>query len=284
MSVSVTDESGLEPVDEGPTDGPPGSRSIENLLGRTGKRVLSRFPRLYTAVKRAWISTRFRFSGNPIISDLAYLRRLEGTEGLFVDVGANAGQSALSVAKVNSSLRILAFEPNPDLEADLRTVKRLLGDRFTYKLVALSETTGETAMLVPTLRGSSLTQAGSVDAGAFDARLGHLEDRFGTRPGVRRTVVKTLRFDELELVPTVVKMSVEGAELTVLKGMTRTLDTSRPLLRIDRNVHTHQVLPFLEERGYRIARYDRATNDLIPCEDLGRAKVYWAVPSNPPST
>jgi hypothetical protein len=58
-------------------------------------------------------------------------------DGLFLDVGANVGQSAMSFRIFNRQARILSIEPNPDLEPDLRIV-RLVG-RCDYLMVSADE-------------------------------------------------------------------------------------------------------------------------------------------------
>lgn len=125
---------------------------------------------------------------------------------LFVDVGANVGFYALLAAAQGA--RVIAFEPNPKcsaamvenagfngFEIDVRTVG-LAGRRDTAKLYVQS----------PGNLGS--------------ATLRRTGDEIGT-----------IRLDTLDaqlegLMPTLIKIDVEGAEIGVVEGASRTLSAS----------------------------------------------------------
>ena len=57
--------------------------------------------------------------------------------GLFLDVGANDGISALSFRKFDKDYKILSLEPNFKLEEDLKKI-RLTDPHFEYKMVGAS--------------------------------------------------------------------------------------------------------------------------------------------------
>src|SRR5690349_3822915 len=61
-------------------------------------------------------------------------------DGLFLDIGANDGVSALSFRRINSTYAIFSVEPNPIQEPSLQRVKRRL-KRFEFRLCAAGETT-----------------------------------------------------------------------------------------------------------------------------------------------
>ena len=89
-------------------------------LASKTRSALTRSPRLYSAARRAAILGRYarKRVHEP---DFEFFRgRGDGT-GMLLDIGANAGQSALSFRAVNKG-PILSIEPNPGHERDLKMV------------------------------------------------------------------------------------------------------------------------------------------------------------------
>jgi FkbM family methyltransferase len=209
--------------------------------------------------------TSYRFwRGRPHEPEFAFFRRFDGDRRLFVDVGANAGQSALSFRLFNRTCPILSFEPNPDLQPALEHVRRLLGDSFAYRMCGLGAEERELSFFVPVIRGVALTQ----EATLFGERLRspsirrHL--RAVTQCGdlhVEERRLRVIRFDDLNLQPGFVKIDVQGAELEALRGMEQTLDACRPLLLTEGYGH---VRDFLAARAYRPFVYDAVADELQP--------------------
>ncbi len=169
------------------------------------------------------------------------LARLNRGPGVFYDIGANWGYFSLLVAAAPGFTgRIHAFEPNAVSRADLVATVAAAGLKglVTPHAIALGDFGGE-AML----------QAGT------NFRTGLA----GLSGGTDGTPVAVRRLDELDLSPpTCLKIDVEGAEASVLRGSTRTLRTARPLVVIEnflnRDDHqgTLEPLLLLEAAGYRL--------------------------------
>jgi FkbM family methyltransferase len=233
---------------------------------------------LWDALERGRTTYRYR-RGRPHEPEFAFFRRFEGDRRLFVDGGANAGQSALSFRLFNTTCPILSFEPNPDLRPALEHVRRLLGESFDYRLCGLGAEAREVPFFVPVVRGVALTQ----EATLFGDRL--------LQPGVRRRIravtlsddmrieerrLKIVRFDDLDLRPGFVKLDVQGAELEALRGMERTLAVCRPLLMTE---GCGRVRGFLEERGYHVFVYEPARHGLAPLSAAPTAYNFFFVPA-----
>ena len=112
-----------------------------------GRALLTRIG-LWDRIERWRLRRRFR-QGIAHERDFLFFRHFEGSDRLFVDIGANLGQSALSFRLANRTCPILSFEPNPDMEHALCEVKRLLGDLFNFRMHGLGAATEAKREMAP---------------------------------------------------------------------------------------------------------------------------------------
>jgi FkbM family methyltransferase len=167
---------------------------------------------------------------------------------VFYDVGANVGFFTLLAArKVGSGGFVYAFEPVPSNAEQIQRNAVLNGcENICVVNVAVSDTVGRGELFLARHAGGSTL-----------AECGAPPDLIGT------VEVETISIDshvkrEMVRMPNVVKIDVEGAELSVLQGMREVLRTARPVLLIefDDEVETtcEQKLArsrqFLTEFGY----------------------------------
>lgn len=164
---------------------------------------------------------------------------------VFFDVGANVGfYSLLASRLVGSTGHVIAFEPVP------RNIA------FLHRHIVLNN--AENVTILP-LACTDRSSVGLFCEGENNA-LGHLagltDECELTSVPHRVSLVATLSLDEaaetLAVVPDVIKIDVEGAELRVLKGAKNLLGGVRPALLL--SVHSAQLredcLQFLESVGY----------------------------------
>lgn len=206
-------------------------------------------------------------SGMPHEPEFRFFAGLEGVEGLFIDAGANAGQSAVSLRSVNHSLRILSFEPNPLLEPLLRRVSNELLDMFEYRMTGLSDHRRSTVLHVPVIDDLLVTPLATLDRSVFDREHYHdqlvglsLEGRYE----VTEVTVELERFDDLGLDPTVIKIDTEEHELSCLAGMMETIDRCSPILMIEDNPQSNEIASLLARVGYEPLLYDANADELVP--------------------
>lgn len=194
--------------------------------------------------------------------DFAAFRQLRG-EGLFLDVGASIGQSALSFRIFNRNAPILSLEPLPSHRKDLRFV-RLVIRRHRFMIVGAAEESRRATLYVPMLGSYELPAESSlsrVDAVAVLERL-KAQGASPKRLHLKKVEVNLQRLDELNLSPAFVKIDVEGAELGVLKGLRETISRCWPVLMIERSERIGQVIELLGADGYAPFVYDQSTHDL----------------------
>lgn len=139
---------------------------------------------------------------------------------VFFDVGANAGYYSLICSRTNPEAEIYSFEPIPStfMKFMRNSALNMCINIRPYNF-GLSDTEG--------------TQEMYFDAGESGA--GSLRDIRGNAP-VRETA-RFMRLDDFVekygVVPDVMKIDVEGAELFVLKGGIKTLKENSPIIFIE---------------------------------------------------
>lgn len=214
------------------------------------KSELTRFPALYERSRRPYAVGRY-WLRRPHDDDYRVFGMFPERTGVFLDVGANAGMSALSFRIYNKSCPIVSVEPNPFHEADLRFVGRLARP-FTYKLWAAGAREDELTLHVPVYRGVPITAEASLlreqveTSSSLRARVGDALAT-GDLEIVARTVpVKPL--DRLGVRPAFVKLDVQGFEHQALIGLTGTIARDRPVLLVERPEPDVDAL--LSEWGY----------------------------------
>src|SRR5829696_2958408 len=115
--------------------------------------LLSPLARLYPIARRGWQISRYALH-RPVThgGDFAGLARIAQRDGLFLDVGASSGTSAMSFRVFNRRSPILAIEPNRLLEPELRFLRRIV-PRFDYVIAAAGDERGTVRMYVPFFKG-----------------------------------------------------------------------------------------------------------------------------------
>lgn len=138
----------------------------------------------------------------------------------FVDVGANIGlYSVVASHAVGPSGRVIAVEPQPILAAVAVSNAEL---NFQYNIDVRTCALGETA------GNAILYQTSSTNDGAATLRLRDGEKSFGESIGVEVETLSNLLRDCRVSQVSGMKIDVEGAELSVLKGFTEELMRSPP--------------------------------------------------------
>jgi FkbM family methyltransferase len=190
------------------------------------------------------------------LDTLRLLRGLLKPGDHFVDCGANIGYFTFAAARcVGASGRVDAFEPDPLNRARLEAHLAANGSPANVRVhaVALSEAAGEATLYHPA-----------------DASRNHGEaSLFAPAGGTATTAyeVATARLDAmLDHPPQLIKMDIEGAELTALKGMTALLRAAAPpALVIEHNPES------AASAGFRAGDLLRYLNQCQP-----RYRAYWA--------
>lgn len=239
------------------------------------KSAAARLGPVYRMARRMRALSRYLVR-RPHDPDFAAFGKIPG-DGLFLDVGASVGQSALSFRIFNKTAPILSLEPLPGHRRDLEFVRRVLRGH-SFMMVGAAEETRRATLFVPMLGSYELPAESALrreDAAAVLTRLEE-EGVDAGRLSLKEIEVDLRRVDELELDPTFVKIDVEGAEVEVLQGMRETIARSRPSFMIERSERVGEVVELLVAGcGYRACVYDQAGKALRPYEGQETVNVFF---------
>ena len=224
-----------------------------------------------------WIATALFWHGldghEPETSST--LRFLFERSATFIDVGANYGFYSILGALWNPNLRVVAFEPVPQIHEGLRQNVALnrLEDRIVCENLALADRCGKATFFLPgweekRAEGKDLDSSGTLVADGWQARKNS-----------PRIQVETTRFDDYEkrrpMQVDLVKIDVEDFEADVLAGMREVIKRDRPFIvcevlpRAHRNERTRDIVASLEYQPYwitpsgyiRVSRFDFDRSD-----------------------
>lgn len=212
--------------------------------------LLSNFPYLFYFVKRVDLFAHY-VTKWPFDTDFDVFSRVAGIlpNPTIMDVGANIGQSAIEFCRVFPNPRIHSFEANPGLNGYLEYCKHLIGKRqMDIHMVGLSEVSKMLELYVPKRGEVFIYGEASLHPEIFDdpqvrSRIGQFE--------VTRQQMTLVDGDSLEFAPDIIKIDVQGHELSVLKGLKWTLQRYAPLLFIERSPVDAEIMRELESYGYQ---------------------------------
>ena len=179
----------------------------------------------------------------------------------FVDVGANHGYFTVLAARlVGPSGRVIAFEPNPPVFAQLREhLTRNSLTNVTPEPLALSDTGGSLTFFVSTCLTNSGLSSSVPEESAFER---------GALDSNRTIQVSATTFDEWSRTRDVgridlMKIDVEGAEPSVLRGMDETLSKAPPngiICEVRPGLEGGEIGDLLSRHGYSARVLDESAS------------------------
>jgi FkbM family methyltransferase len=245
-----------------------------NEARRALKRLLARHHGAYRWMRRASMFGKY-LCGRPHEADFSAFRHFAHRTGLFLDIGANSGESVLSFRLFNRTAPILSIEPNPCHEPDLRFLKHRIAN-FDYLLCAAGDRSGRATLYVPMYKNLPLTGEASFyrsqAIGNYWMRE-HVGAAATDEVRVTEVQVDVKRMDDLSLRPAFVKIDVQGFESNVVNGLHLTLAASEPVLMLERSGCDAALCRHLAALGYAafvyLPRVDAFTRyDAQPVQNL----------------
>lgn len=179
------------------------------------------------------------------------------SSGLFLDIGANNGITALGVHKVLPDYRIISIEADISHRAALERVKRRL-HAFDYMMIGASDVERDLVLYTPRVAGRLIHALTSSDLDYLKISVAR---DFGTSRALRaryeQRVVKCMPLDQLKFSPDIIKIDVEGYELAALTGLSATIDRQRPIILVEFTPgFFDKTKKFLDMKGYEYLIYD----------------------------
>jgi FkbM family methyltransferase len=170
----------------------------------------------------------------------------------FCDVGANVGQSIVSLSCLSGKAKIHAFEINQALIRDLKENTNKLGLNVTYHDFGVGEFDQDADLFLPVLDNVVAHTMGSMNLEAMKHPNIAYHLRYLNKDAQHRIIkvkAKIRNFDALNIRPDFIKIDAEGAELQVLNGMRRTLECQHPVLLIENNFEQN-IRAYMLRYGY----------------------------------
>jgi FkbM family methyltransferase len=181
--------------------------------------------------------------------------------GLFVDVGANDGMSALSFRRFDRRYRILSLEPNRLLKPWLQEVKDS-DAHFEYMMVGAGSAPARVRFYVPVYRGVVLHTFASANLESTRSTLtGNFGEAIAAACRIDAVDAEIVRLDDLNLEPTIIKIDAEGFDHDVLVGAVQTIEQCRPFVVVEiDDVRMSAIRSYFETRRYQLLEYDIASD------------------------
>ena len=203
---------------------------------------------------------RYRWSGDPSDAKYQFLSAQSLGTGTILDVGANYGQSALSIRHFAPDNPIVCIEANPTLVPALELAQRRVRD-CSYVIAAVSDDVGVQELTIPTFGRVANTGGASLDYDFVHGRAAILEERYQAPIEMRTQVVPTITVDSLGLDVSLLKIDVDGLEDRVIRGARTTIERSRPIIVMEVLHSTGDAMDLLATMGYSF--YLPSGRDLI---------------------
>jgi FkbM family methyltransferase len=202
--------------------------------------------------KQAFYHRYRQVLGRPHEPDFAALKQLRAdTPGVYVDIGANHGQSIHSIRVFRPSAQIVAFEPNPNLAGEItRAYSR--DSRVEVRALGLGDAVGEFTLFVPAYRGFVYDGLASLDEAEAMTWINPQRVYFFDASKVKalelRCRISTLDHENLQ--PAFIKIDVQGFEYNVLAGGVKTLAAHEPIVLIENYNGDPRSVQLMSELGY----------------------------------
>lgn len=206
---------------------------------------------------------------------------------LFLDIGANAGMSALSIYTLKPNAAVISFEPNPLNYPYLEKLADKF-DNFQYEQVGLGDQAGLLEFYYPVYNSKKMTALGSCNYLMAKSWLNNDTVYFfnSNKLEIEKVTVEIKTLDSFQLKPEFIKVDVEGFEYQVLLGGEKTIKENLPILLIEGVTQNSKVHNILKDWGYSAYKYssnqfhldefDCVNNFFVPKEKKELIQPYCA--------
>lgn len=187
----------------------------------------------------------------------AFMHLASEEDGLFLDVGANNGLSALGFRRLIPHYRIFSIEASRHHEAALNKLKRKL-DRFDYLITGAGHVRSRVTLHTAMYNGVVLHTGASLNLEYLRKSLVHnFSQRVVKKVTWTQQVVDIIPLDDLHLKPDIIKIDAEGFDYEVLLGLKQTIGTHRPSVLVEYSPSLQERLePFCQGLSYVLLVYD----------------------------
>ncbi len=213
------------------------------------KKIASKLPGRYQqTLKRIYFGIQIRRGTFESDEKEYYMLDSWVSEGDWVlDIGANVGHYTCRLSEiVGANGRVIAIEPIPQtFELLAANISCLPNNNVTLLNVAASDTVQVLGMDIP-----------KFDTGLDNYYMARLTNKFGKIKVICEPIDCLRISNKIKMI----KIDVEGHELSALHGMNTLLDRDHPLLIIEG--HSDEVNSYLDGFGYTVERIPGSPNSI----------------------
>lgn len=207
-------------------------------------------------------------------AELLLLEFFLNKNSVFFDIGTNKGEYAYYAIKLINPKNIYLFEPEKKLNKQLRAIFK---DCQIFDL-ALSDNKGSHQFKIPLINGVADNCLSSLE----------VENKEDNETEAIIYEVKTDTLDNFiakkNIKPDLIKIDVEGHELSVLKGAESFINKHHPTLIIEieqrhhKNINIESIFESFKQKGYNCYYYSKKQSQLFPYKNkthLTNTKEYF---------
>lgn len=183
---------------------------------------------------------------------------------LALDIGANVGQSSYAFRRIFPHAELHAFEPNPVIFQTL--VKNLRNYQIELHNIGLGQQKSIGYIYIPEYRNILFTGLASCNRVQAEKHMQKL-NMFKSHSSNFATLQQNIFIesgDFFELRPDLIKIDVEGFEVQVLQGLTRTIEAFKPLIPVECSDTHDQVSELLSKYSYQNLEFSRKDKVWLP--------------------
>jgi FkbM family methyltransferase len=178
-------------------------------------------------------------------------------KGLFLDVGANNGLSALGFRKLVPNYAIISIEANIHHEPALKKLEKKLVN-YKYIITAAGSAAGSLTLYTPLYKGMLLHTGASLNLDYLNTSIYNAYPKsIASEIRIEKQKVNIIPLDNLQISPDIIKLDVEGFEIDVLGGLHTTIQKCRPVILVEYTSAIDAPLnKFCLDYNYSIYNYD----------------------------
>lgn len=190
--------------------------------------------------------------------------------GCFLDIGANIGQTATSIANAHPTIRIKSYEPDALLSGNLELVKELLCGRMEYFQAGIGEIEETKRFYIPHIKDEYFSQEGSfllqeIQSTSsinriLEQNVNYTEDDIE----IAEFDFRTINLNQEDIECYFVKIDTQGYEKSAIMGIKNIIDKCHPIIILEKGFESEEILPLLT--GYDINYYDVKINKFVQHE------------------
>jgi len=193
---------------------------------------------------------------------------------LALDVGANVGQSSYAFRRIFPDAEIHAFEPNPSIFQTL--TRNLRNCQINLHNVGLGEQKKIGYIYIPEYKNvlfTGLAACNRIQAEKHVQKLNLTKFHSSSFVTLQQNVfIETGDFFELK--PDLIKVDVEGFEIEVLQGLTRTIEAFKPLILVECSDTHDEVSELLSKYSYRNLEFSRKDRAWLPSKRSNAMQLF----------